>query len=354
MKRNFNQHKLGLMILVSSVIFVMTLITLAFSGATLWVLINTDFILGMESHPPEPGKMIVFMLITSMIFGAIVAFSLSHIPLRPVNNLITQINRLASGDFKARLNFRMPIKHHPAFEALSGSFNKMAEELDSTEMLRSDFINNFSHEFKTPIVSIAGFAKLLKKGNLTEEQQNEYLDVIEKESMRLSNMATNVLNMTRVENLSILTDVKRFNLSEQMRSCILLFEDKWESKKIDFEVDFDEHYITANEELLKQVWINLIDNALKFSPTGGKVKFKIYEHEEQIAIVIGNTGPTISKEAQKKIFNKFYQSDESHSTEGNGIGLAIVKRVIDLHDGNISVRSEDDFTTFLVELPKSR
>lgn len=136
--------------------------------------------------------------------------------------MIDGINNLAAGNFRVRLKFGWPITNHPAFAKLSDSFNKMAEDLEHTEMLRSDFINNFSHEFKTPIVSIAGFAKLLKRSNLTEAQRAEYLNVIEEESMRLSQMATNVLNLTKVENQSILTDVSRYNLSEQLRSCILL------------------------------------------------------------------------------------------------------------------------------------
>lgn len=264
------------------------------------------------------------------------------------------MNRLADGDFKARVYFGKPINAHPTFVEVSESFNKMAQELENTEMLRSDFINNFSHEFKTPIVSIAGFAKLLRRGNLTEEQRDEYIRIIEEESLRLSAMATNVLNLTKCENQKILTDVTSFNLSEQIRNSILSLEGKWSKKDIEFNLDIDEYNIEANKDLLKNVWINIVDNAIKFSPHGGKVDISANVNDEFISVSVTNIGPEISPQQQKRIFNKFYQADESHSTEGNGIGLALVKGVVDLHGGNVEVVSENGTTTFTVNLPLCR
>lgn len=217
-------------------------------------------------------------------------------------------------------------------------------------MLRGDFINNFSHEFKTPIVSVAGFAKLLRKGNLTEKQKEEYLTIIEEESLRLASMATNMLNLTRVENQIILTDISSFNLSEQLRSCILLLEDKWEKKQIDFKIDFEEHMISGNEELLKQAWINLLDNAIKFSPESGVIELQITMDKGTVNVAIINSGEEIPPSAQARIFNKFYQADTSHSAEGNGIGLAIVKRVAELHGGSITVQSRNGCTVFTVAI----
>ena len=233
------------------------------------------------------------------------------------------------------------------------SFNRMAEELEKTENLRMDFINNLSHEFKTPIVSITGLAKVLKKGNLTEDQRHEYLDAIEEESMRLSYLATSVLNLTKVENQSILTDVTSFNLSEQIRSCILLLDTKWEKKQLNFSLDFDEYYIEANEELLKQLLINLIDNAIKFSENGRSIDICIETEDDAITVSISNYGKEISDDQKQKIFNKFYQADESHSSEGHGVGLAIVKKIVALHNGSISVTSENGRTTFTVILPQN-
>ena len=297
------------------------------------------------------GRMILLLAAVDTFIGFVVVITATTIPLRPVSNLILQMNRLASGDFQARLKFGRLLTSHPAFAELTDSFNKMAEELGNTEMLRNDFINNFSHEFKTPIVSVAGFAKVLKRGGLTPEQQAEYLNIIEAESLRLSYMATNVLNLTRIENQSILTNVSRFNLSEQIRSCILLLEHKWAPKELEWKLDFGEHEICGNEELLKQVWINLIDNAVKFSAHGDIVEIRLAQKEQEIRVSVINSGPEIPAEAREKIFNKFYQADESHSSEGNGVGLAIVKRVAQLHGGRALVRSQGGITEFTVELP---
>jgi len=265
--------------------------------------------------------------------------------------MINKMNRLAAGDFSARLQFGRIASTHAAFEEISIAFNKMAEQLENTELLRHDFINNFSHEFKTPIVSIAGFARLLSKGNLTEEQRNAYLASILEESSRLSAMATNVLNLTKVENQTILTEITEFNLSEQIRSAVLLLEAKWATKNIELDIEFDEYYIRANEEMLKQVWINLVDNAIKFSPNGGKISIEISENHRDIEIKISNTGSEIPADKLDKIFGKFYQADESHATQGNGIGLAIVKRVVTLHGGIATAESGNGITSFTVKLP---
>ena len=264
------------------------------------------------------------------------------------------MNRLAAGDFKTRLKFGDTMSAHPAVKELTTSFNTMAEELENTELLRSDFINNFSHEFKTPIVSIAGLANLLEAGDLTEDQRIQYARAIREESMRLSSMASNILNLTKVENQTILTDVSSFNLSEQVRSAVLLLEEKWAVKSIDLQLDFDEIVIEANEEMLKQVWINLIDNAVKFSPRCGTVELEILDMGENLCVKVSNTGSEIPEEKREKIFSKFYQADESHATQGNGIGLAIVKNIVRLHRGEIRVNSGNDITSFSVMLPKTQ
>ena len=182
--------------------------------------------------------------------------------------------------------------------------------------------------------------------NLTEEQKTQYLIAIEEESMRLSYMATNILNMTKVENQEILTDVTKFNLSEQIRFAVLLLEEKWSKKNIELQLDFDEHMIEANEELLKQVWINLVDNAVKFAPRCATVGIDICATAQSYIVSVSNTGSDIPIEKQKRIFNKFYQADESHAQEGSGIGLAIVKKIVDLHNGWVSVKSGNGMTVF--------
>ncbi len=297
--------------------------------------------------------MLVYLSIASFIIGIGLTFITLNYPLKPFNRMINQINRLANGDFKARLKFGKPLSTHPVFKEMCESFNKMAEELEGTEMLRSDFVNNFSHEFKTPIVSIAGFAKLLRRGNLTEEQKADYLAIIEEESLRLASMANNVLSLTKVENQSILTEIKSYNLSEQIRSCLLILENKWTKKNIDFSLEFEEVNLSADEELLKQVWINLLDNAIKFSPEGGRVEIQIIESDDKISARISNYGSEIPPEHIGKIFGKFYQADESHSSEGNGVGLAVAKRIVELHRGELSVESKNNTTTFTVKISKT-
>jgi signal transduction histidine kinase len=279
---------------------------------------------------------------------------MSHFVARHINRLIHQMNSLASGNFQTRLKYGKPLCDHPTVRGMTESFNRMAEELEHTEMLRGDFVNNFSHEFKTPIVSIAGFAKLLKKGNLSEEKKAEYLNIIEEESLRLSDMAMNVLNLTKIENQTILTDITTYNLSEQIRSCVLLLEKRWESKHLELGLEFDEYNICACEEFLKQVWINLIDNAIKYSPEYGLIVIRIRQEEEFYYISVANSGDEIPKEKQQRIFEKFYQADESHSTAGNGVGLSIVKSVIDLHGGKVWVECKNGITTFHVMLPKKQ
>ncbi len=354
MNKQNRKHYFALTFLISILFFLIQFIITSITAVIIYLLVHFQVITLDVDIRPTIGILILYMIVISNIVGVIVAFLSSKISARPLQNMIYQIDRLASGDFSARLDFGWSISKYPTFSQLSHSFNRMASELKNTEMLRGDFINNFSHEFKTPIVSIAGFAKLLRRGDLTEEQNEEYLAVIEEESLRLSDMATNVLNLTRVENQTILTDVVVFNLSEQIRSSILLLADKWEKKQLEFKANFGEYSISANEELLKQVWINLLDNAIKFSPDGGIIEVNIKNRSDSLSVHIINSGEEIPAESIARIFQKFYQADSSHSGEGNGVGLAIVKKVVELHSGTVSVQSENNLTMFTVTLPKSQ
>ena len=343
----------SLTIALSIFVFIIILSAIALTALGLWLLTLAGVTVDMDGRL-QLGQVILFMSIISIVIGAVIAFFSSRIPLKPVNELINKMNRLAAGDFKTRLKYGDTLSAHPAVKELTTSFNTMAEELENTEMLRSDFINAFSHEFKTPIVSITGLANLLESGNLTEEQRVQYAHAIREESMRLSSMASNVLNLTKVENQTILTDVSRFNLSEQVRSAVLLLEEKWAAKNIDLQLDFDEYMIEANEEMLKQVWINLIDNAVKFVPRCGTVELEVIDAGENLCVKVSNTGSEIPRDKLDKIFNKFYQADESHATQGNGIGLAIVKGIVELHNGKVSANSVNGITTFTVVLPKKQ
>ena len=186
---------------------------------------------------------------------------------------------------------------------------------------------------------------------MDKEKEAEYLDIIEEESGRLSQMATNVLNLTKVENQTILTDVHRYNLSEQLRTCVLVLERKWTKKNMELSLPSQEFYITGNEELMKQVWINLIDNAIKFSHESGELAIDVKGNNNRLFVTITDRGEEIPQENIGRIFDRFYQADESRATEGNGVGLAVVKKIVDLHHGRISVESSDGATSFTVSLP---
>ena len=342
----------GLLPMFLFVVFMSLFISTGITAVSLYMLKRNGVLEFTGVTTADVGRLTAFYAAISIPIGFLVALMATKFPLKPIRNLIDSMDRLASGDFKTRINVGNIMRRYPAFVGIAASFNKMAQQLESTEMLRGDFINNISHEFKTPIVSIAGFAKLLRRGNLTEQQKQEYLAIIEEESMRLSYMATNVLNLTKVENQTILTDITEYNLSEQIRSCVLLLEREWTHKELELQLNFEEHIIRADEELMKQVWINLLDNAIKFAPEGHMVQIHIMETPTSLKVTIMNTGSEIPQEKQEKIFNKFYQADESHSTQGNGVGLAIVKRIAELHGGEVSARSKNDVTMFTVKLPK--
>lgn len=350
-RRKEHEHRFSLTLLLAFIVFLILLVALSLAALTIYFLVKFDVIVSIDGQV-DLGSLLMFMSLISLVIGSILAIFLGKFPLTPFNKLINGMNSLADGDFETRLEYGGPIEHYPTFVEIADSFNKMASQLENTEMLRGDFINNFSHEFKTPIVSIAGFAEILESTNLSEEERAQYISAIKEESRRLASMATNILELTKVENQSILTDISHYNVSEQLRSALVLLEGKWSKLNIELDFDFDEYYISGNEELLKQVWINLLDNAIKFVDKGGMISAKIIPSENDLRIDISNTGTTIPFEKQKYIFNKFYQVDESHSTKGNGIGLAIVKRITELHKGSVSVKSENGLTTFTVCLPK--
>ena len=346
-----NQH-FGLLLMFVLVVFLALLINTTVTLVAVYLLERNEVISIIGVPADQMGRLTLLYAAFSVPVGILVTVIATKFPLKPIRNLIDSMDRLASGDFKTRVNVGPIMKRYPSFVVVSESFNKMAEQLENTEMLRSDFINNFSHEFKTPIVSIAGFAKLLRRGNLPPEEQQEYLKIIEEESMRLSYMATNVLNLTKVENQTILSDISEYNLSEQIRSCILLLENKWGKKDLELQLEFGEHTIRANEEQLKQVWINLLENANKFSPEGSVIDVRIWRQAGALWVTMKNPGPLIGEEHWEKIFNKFYQTDESHATEGNGIGLAVVKEVVRLHGGTVRAESLGSKNAFTVQLPE--
>lgn len=346
MKKQDKPSRFALTLFFSAIVFITLFITMVFVAAVFLILVRIG-VFSDIAYEPSTNDVILLIAVTSVLIGTGLSLLTSKIPLKPANKLINGMNKLANGDFSTRIN----LGKLAVGKEIADSFNTMATELEKTENLRAEFINNFSHEFKTPIVSIAGFAKLLRKGNLSEEQKTEYLAVIEEESLRLSHIATSILNLTKIENQEILTDISKYNLSEQIRNCVLMLEEKWSKKNLDIVVNFDEYDINANEDLLKQVWLNLIDNAVKYTPEGGTLEISVLRSPNTLDVCVFNSGSFIAEESRDKIFNKFYQADESHSSLGNGIGLAIVKKIVELHKGSVEVMSNEKGTYFIVTMP---
>lgn len=291
--------------------------------------------------------LVVLYGVASVILGTFLSFWLSKAVLSPVHKILDGMETLSKGDFSVRIDTG---KGKPTRE-LDEKFNALAIELSNIELLRSDFVNAFSHEFKTPIVSINGLVNLLRNENLPKKKRLEYLAIIEEETSRLSDMTTKILQLSNIESQNILTNVTRFNLSEQIRTTVLLLERKWSAKNLIPVLDFKEYEVLANEDLLKQVWINLLDNAIKFSNDGADLLVEIEEVERYIKIKVSNTGDTISEENLDRIFQKFYRTDASHFKDGNGIGLYLVKHIVELHKGKVTAESADGLTSISVLIP---
>lgn len=288
----------------------------------------------VNEESPLPGLFNLFFICIAI--GTSLTAFLSKKALNPIRKVIASIHQVAAGDFSVKVD----IKGIGELEELSESFNKMTQELASIETLRSDFINNFSHEFKTPIMSIRGFAKLLQENDLTEEERQEYLDIIVTESERLATLSSNVLTLAKYENLEIVVDQAPFRLDEQIRRTTILMEPKWSVKDLDVNLDLEEVTFVGNEEFFQQIWINLLDNAIKFSYPGGSINITLAKVGNEIRFTIQDEGVGMDEATIAHIFDKFFQGDTSHARKGNGLGLSLVKRIVDLCGGEIIVESE--------------
>lgn len=318
------------------------LLMLLLFGATplvIWIVINPIFL------------SIVLLVICAIIATILTGF-LGKYYLRPLKAVSDATKEVRGGNYKVQV--RNSSGKTTEMGELIDNFNDMVRELDGIELFRSDFVNNFSHEFKTPIVSIRGFAKELQLGDLTEEQRQEYAKIIAEESDRLAKLASDVLELSKVENQQIVGEKTVFYLDEQLRQCILLQEPLWTEKDIEIQPELTEVRFCFNEEMLSHVWTNLLNNAIKFTPNGGCVRVFLTEDADSVSVRIEDTGVGMTKEVQDHIFEKFYQADPSHHQKGYGIGLSMVDRIVRLAQGSISIESEVGVgTAFTVRLPKS-
>lgn len=278
-------------------------------------------------------------------------FDLSHFPI--LSGAVEAMNTIASGDF----NVLVKTNELDPFNEVADNVNRMAKELGSLEKLRQDFISDVSHEIQSPLTSISGFATLLKKGNLSENQISHYANIIETESKRLSKLSENLLRLSNLESEDNNLNLKKYQINKQIESILLMLEPQWSAKNITLDLSLDETIICGDEDLLSQVFINLLNNAIKFTPANGNIGVSLSRDEGAIECKISDTGMGISSQDQPRIFERFYKADKSRdrSLGGNGLGLSIVKKIIDLHGGKISLISEiGKGTEFTVWLPKAQ
>lgn len=271
-----------------------------------------------------------------LVIGGLVTSLLSKVFLKPINELRQAMARVADGDYSVRLDAKSTSKE---IMELNTGFNMMAAELSATEILQTDFVSNVSHEFKTPINAIEGYSMLLQDSENLDEDQKQYVEKILYNTNRLSSLVGNILLLSRLENQQIPTNRTRYRLDEQIRHSIVALDPVWEKKDIVFDAELERLEYLGNESMMYHVWDNLIGNAIKFSPDGGTVRIRLAQREEQILFTIENSGAGLSEEAQKHIFDKFYQADSSHRQEGNGLGLALVKRILVIENGRIGVEN---------------
>ena len=317
---------------------------------TMLITLGLSSIIARAWHIDE-NNIFLFAVITlaiSIVFGIALSFAYSAIIIRTSKPYLNALQKVAEGDFSVR------IEDSAAFANLNiaNNFNYMVSQLESVETLRENFVSDFSHEFKTPIVSIAGFAKLLKDPTLSAEQRNEYLDVIIDESNRLVELSESVLLLNRLESQQITKE--KYQLDEQMRQCVLMFEQQCEAKGIELSVDLQDHVvINSNYKLMSQVVVNLLSNAVKFTESGGKITVGCKTKGLNVLITVSDTGCGMDEETKSNIFNKFFQGDTSHTTPGNGLGLSIVKKIVEMLDGQIFVTSRvGEGSTFTISLLK--
>ena len=293
------------------------------------------------------------VLLLTLLFGTIDYVRRKIMVERPVKLITEATERIMQGDFSVRVR-PMHGAGMEGFNQIGMAINAMAAELAGTETLRTDFIANVSHELKTPLAVMGNYATMLQRPGITEEDKNEYAKAISEAARKLAQLITNILKLNKLENQQIFPQPKEFDLSEQLCECLLVFEDAWEAKNLEIETDIeDDVRIKSDPELLSLVWNNLISNAVKFTPDGGTIGLSLKTESDSVIVQVRDTGCGMKPEVGQHIFEKFYQGDTSHATQGNGLGLALVKRVVDILSGEIGVQSVyGEGSTFTVKFKR--
>ena len=287
----------------------------------------------------------------SILLGTVITIFVGKLIIRPVQNIGNAFDELSRGNFEIRVPENERIME---IREMAQRFNAMTHELSYIETLRSDFVADVSHEFKTPIAAIEGYATLLQNHNLPPEKRDRYVEKILDNSRRLSSLSGDILMLSKLENQEMVLDKTEYRLDEQIRKCILILENQWAKKEIEFDMELPRQVYFGSEPLLRQVWLNLIDNAIKHSPVGSSIRIAMQDAPETITVSVSDDGEGMTEEVQKHMFEKFYQGDKSREAEGNGLGLALVKRIVDLCKGKIEVESAPGKgSNFRIILPKT-
>ena len=351
MKRNASGRSRYLRILAA-----IGFVWLLLSALVLASFFITAFVYGrLGWQPPALAAQVIntwvgFVLLGLLMFGVGRSFRQEQYQwFRP---LVEAVDRIAKGDFSTRVDWHVDAGHPMA--ELARSVNHMAAELDQMEQMRQEFVSNVSHEIQSPLTSISGFARALQEDELSPEARQHYLAIIQTESIRLSKLSDNLLELASLDSEQVRPEPRSYRLDKQIRNLILACEPQWTDKRLEMDVALDEANVTADEDLLSQVWINLIHNSIKFTPPGGCVRIALHAQAEGVQVTIADTGIGIPAEDQPHIFERFYKADKSRrrSDGGNGLGLSIVKKIVDLHHGTVSVESQPGQPTqFTVGLP---
>lgn len=331
-----------------SAVFILVNVTCSAAALlVLFLITSAAFQLGLLR--PAPYMQVITLVLAGLFSGSLLSALAVKKVLAPFRRFSDESERIARGDFSIRCDTHSPILE---VRQIARNLNAMVEELGTVETLREDFIAGVSHELKTPLTAIEGYAVLLGEPDITAAEQRQYTQEILDSSRRLSRMVSSILHLSSLDHCSELPGCREFSLDEQLRQCLLELEPHWTRKHLELDLELPDVRCTGSEELCRQIWQNLYSNAIKFTPDGGTITTRITTEPGWVTVSISDTGIGMPGEVQKHIFEKFYQGDASHSTNGTGLGLALAKRITDLHGGSITVRSAPgEGSCFSVRLP---
>ncbi len=302
--------------------------------------VGLAFLIDNIAHTLNPNwniPLLLELVIVSVVVGGVMTAVISRAFFNPVKNLRQAMDKVANGDFAIQLDTDKSSSGE--IKELYAGFNLMTNELKATEILQTDFISNVSHEFKTPINAIEGYSTLLQGCENLDDDQKEYVEKILFNTGRLSSLVSNILLLSKIENQSIQAKREVFSLDEQIRETIVALETAWAPKNIELDVELDSVKYNGNEIMMRHIWSNLISNAIKFTPENSTVSIRLQNQKDKFVFSVTDQGEGLSDEAQKHLFDRFYQADTSHKSEGNGLGLALVKQILDIDGGDITAEN---------------